>query len=102
MERSCDGLPFFSNRSSNSDGQDRVPMLLVTYIKVEICCDTGRVFRTKLELARDLIDRGLEYVRPKGVLFDSWFVSQTPMGHIDLKGLPFITEAKGNRLIQTE
>ena len=55
-----------------------------------------------MELAIDLIDMDLEYVRPKAVVFDSWFGSQELMGHIQSKGLPFITEAKGNRLIQTE
>ena len=62
----------------------------------------GKTFKTKLELAIDLIDMGLAYVRPKAVVFDSWFGSQELMGHIETKGLPFITEAKGNRLIQTE
>ena len=85
-----------------SDGQDRVPMHLAPYIKEEVCSDTGRVFKTKLELARELIDRGLEYVRPKAVVFDSWFGSQELLDHIRSKGLPFITEAKGNRLIQTD
>jgi hypothetical protein len=85
-----------------SDGQGRVPLHLVPYIKEEVCSDTGRVFKTKLELVRDLNDKGLEYVRPKAVVFDSWFCSQELMGHIDTKRLPFITEAKGNRVIHTE
>jgi len=85
-----------------SDGEDRVPMHLVPYFKKEVCSNTGRTFRTKLELAIDLIDRGLEYVRPKAVVFDSWFGSQELMDHIEWKGLPFITEAKGNRLIQID
>jgi hypothetical protein len=85
-----------------SDGEDRVPMHLVQYLKKEICPQLGKVFKTKLELAIDLIDMDLEYVRPKAVVFDSWFGSQELMGHIQSKGLPYITEAKGNRLIQTE
>jgi hypothetical protein len=84
-----------------SDGEDRVLMHLVPYIKEEVCSDTGREFKTKLELAIDLIDKDLEYVRPKAVVFDSWFGSQELMDHIQSKALPFITEANGNRLIQT-
>lgn len=85
-----------------SDGEDRVPMHLVQYLKKEICPRLRKVFKTKLELAIDLIDKDLEYVRPKAVVFDSWFGSQELMGHIQSKALPFITEAKGNRLIQTD
>jgi len=85
-----------------SDGEDRVPMHLVQYFKKDICPQLEKDFKTKLELAIELIDRDLEYVRPKAVVFDSWFGSQELMDHIESKRLPFITEAKGNRVIQTE
>jgi len=67
----------------------------------EVCSDTGKDFRTKLELAIGLIDNDLEYVRLEAVVFDSWFGSQELMDHIHSKALPFITEAKGNSLVQT-
>jgi hypothetical protein len=82
-----------------SNGEDWVPMHLVQYLKKEICSQLGKIFKTKLELAIDLIDLDLAYVRPNAVIFDSWFGSQELMGHIETKRLPFITEAKGNWVI---
>ena len=85
-----------------SNGEERVPMHLAPYVKEEACSDLGRIFRTKLEIAIDLIGKDLAYIEPAAVVFDSWFGSQELLEHIGSKELPFITEAKGNRLIQTE
>ena len=74
-------------------------MHLEPYIKEEACASSGRRFRTKNELAVELVDRALEDIRPRAIVFDSWYGSQELMRHIDRLGLTFVTEAKGNRLI---
>lgn len=83
-----------------SDREERVPLHLEPYVKEEACASSGRRFRTKNELAVELVDRALEHVRPRVVVFDSWYGSQAVMKHIDSRGLKFITESKGNRLIE--
>jgi hypothetical protein len=85
-----------------SHGEERVPMHLAPYIKEESCPPLGRKFRTKNELAVDLVDKALAYIRPDAVVFDSWYGSQELLNHIDSKGQAFITEAKGNRLIEDD
>ncbi len=43
--------------SLHSDGEDWVPMHPVQYLWKEICPQLGKDFKTKLELAANLIDR---------------------------------------------
>ena len=50
--------------SMYSNGDERVPMHLEPYIKEEACASSGRRFRTKNELAVELVDKALEY-RPR-------------------------------------
>ena len=83
-----------------SDGDERVPLHLEPYVKEEACASSGRRFRTKNELAVELVDRALQYVRPEVVLFDAWYGSQEVMNHLDSRGLKFVTESKSNRLIE--
>jgi hypothetical protein len=85
-----------------SHGEERVPMQLTPYLKEESCPSLGRRFRTKNELAVELVDKALEYIRPDAVVFDSWYGSQELLNHIDSRGQVFITEAKSNRLIENE
>ena len=90
---------FVTTMYSNDD--ERVPLHLEPYVKEEACVSSGRAFRTKNELAVDLVDRALEYVRPRVVVFDSWYGSQAVMKHIDSLDLVFVTESKSNRLIES-
>ena len=66
-----------------SNGDERVPMHSEPYIKEEACASSGRRFRTKNELAVELVDKALGDVRPKAIVFDSWYGSQELMRHID-------------------
>jgi SRSO17 transposase len=85
--------------SMYSDGDERVPLHLEPYVREEACA-SSRSFRTKNELAVELVDRALELVRPRVVVFDSWYGSQEVMKHLDSRGLKFVTESKSNRLIE--
>lgn len=85
--------------SMYSDGDERVPMHLEPYVKEEACPSLKRKFRTKNELAVRLVDQATEYVRPKVVVFDSWYGSQELMKHLVSRGLKFVTESKSNRKV---
>lgn len=82
-----------------SDGDERVPLHLVPYVKEEAQASSLREFRTKNELAVDLVDKALEHVRPRVVVFDSWYGSQDMMKHISSRELKFVTESKSNQLL---
>lgn len=81
------------------DGDGRVPLHLVPYVKEEAQAYSSREFRTKNELAVDLVDKALKHVRPRVVVFDSWHGSQDMMKHISSRELKFVTESKSNRLL---
>lgn len=89
----CHVTSFYSN------GEERVPMHLSTYVKEEVCERTGRPFKTKTELTVELITKALEYVTPEVVLFDSWYGSKDILNHVAERGHIFITESKTNRLL---
>lgn len=82
-----------------SDGDDRVPLHLEPYMKRDVCSASGREFRTKTKLAIELVERANEIVRPRVVVFDSWYGSQQLMRHLESRGLKFVTGSKSNRLI---
>jgi len=65
-----------------------------------VCASSSRSFRTKNDLAVSLVDRALEYVRPRIVVFDTWYGLKEVMTHIDSQGLVFVTESKSNGLIE--
>ena len=82
-----------------SNGEERVPLHLSTYVKEEACTKTGRPFKTKTEIAVDFISKALEYVTPEVILFDSWYGSKEILNHVTARGHVFITQSKTNRLI---
>ena len=82
------------------DGDERVSLHIEPYVKEDACASSGREFRTKNELTVRLVDRALEHVRPSVVVFDLWHGSQEVMGHLDSRGLRFVTESKSKQLIE--
>ena len=82
-----------------SDGDERVPLHIEPYVKEEACASSSRAFKTKNELAVELVDRALELVHPDVIVFDSWYGSQAVMKHLDSPGLKLIPDYKGHRLI---
>jgi len=77
------------------------PLDLRLYVKKDRCRETGIPFKTKIELAQELVEdalrRGLEI---HGVLFDNWFASQEFIRFLQSKGLHWVTKLKSDRTIK--
>jgi hypothetical protein len=63
------------------------------------CREKGVPFRTRVELACDLIRSHVSKARRTIVLWDSWFTCQDMIDECRAKGYSWIGEVKGNRIV---
>ncbi len=71
--------------------------MIFTYSE-EYCQETSEKFRTKIEIAKELIqyaiDQGIDF---GGVMFDSWYFCRELVDFIEQKGKDWVSRAKENR-----
>lgn len=83
-----------------SNGDAQVPMHLSPYVKVEDAPHLGVPFRTKIQMATDLLERDLQWVQPEAVAFDSWYFAKELVDLLSAKEQQWVTEARRNRLVR--
>ena len=73
------------------------------YRKKEDCDDKNK-FRTKVEIARELISRAVSYGLPiTRVVFDSWYATRELVEHIEALGIKeWVTQAKSDRVVLSD
>ena len=59
-------------------------------------------FKTKIQLALDLLRRSLIQVSPKVVVFNTWYMSKELVDFVDSRDLTWVSSAKRNLLIQVD
>jgi hypothetical protein len=83
---------------ANEEGA--VPMHFSPYVKVEDAPRLGVRFKTKITIGKELLERGLEWVDPDGVVFDAWYFAKELVDFLDERGQRWVTEARTNRLVK--
>lgn len=80
-----------------------VPVGIMLYLKEEYCKKNQIPFKTKNQLAAQLI-KGFRAPRALrvSVLFDSWYLNPTVVEICQEKGYPYISQTKNNRTIYVE
>jgi len=80
-----------------------VPVGIRLYLKEEYCKENQIPFKTKNQLAAELIEG---FRVPRGVrvsvVFDSWYLNPTVVESCHKKGYPYISQTKSNRTIYVE
>jgi SRSO17 transposase len=83
-----------------------VPVDLRQYVKAKVCEEEKREFKTRIELAREMIEsftipasRGAS--KRTVVLFDSWYLCKEIVDAIKRRGWHFVSESKSNRNVRT-
>ena len=80
-----------------------VPVGIRLYLKEEYCKKNQIPFKTKNQLAAELIE---SFRAPRGVrvsvVFDSWYLNPTVGDSCHKKGYPYISQSKNNRTIYVE
>ena len=79
-----------------------VPLYLTPYVKKEHATDMDIWFKTKIQLALDLLRKSLMQISPDVVVFDAWYMSKELVDFVSSRGLLWVSSAKGNRLIRVD
>jgi SRSO17 transposase len=83
-------------------GNLQVPLYFTPYMKEELATQQGIWFKTKIQIALDLLRRSLLQVCPEVVVFDAWYMSKELVDFLSSRGLIWVSSAKSNRLIQVD
>ena len=80
---------------------DTYPLDFRLYMKNDLCQQKKIPFKTKIELARELVQYALELgLEIQGVLFDSWYGSKEFIGFLRGNSLRWITRLKSDRNVK--
>lgn len=74
------------------------PFLLELYTKQEECKKENLVFKTKVEIALDILKKAIEFHKPSIVLIDSWYCTREILNFLDAQGIQYIIASKSNRI----
>lgn len=80
---------------------DSHPLDFRLYLKRDLCREKGIPFKTKIELAQELVEDALHLgLEIQGALFDNWFASTDFIKFLQSKGLHWVTRLKADRNIK--
>jgi SRSO17 transposase len=74
------------------------PFLLELYTKQEDCKTEKIEFKTKVEIALEILKKAIEFHKPAIVLIDSWYCTQEIFNFLDANGIQYIISSKSNRI----
>jgi len=74
------------------------PFLLELYTKQEQCEKEGLFFKTKVEMAMDILRKAIAFHKPSMVLIDSWYCTQEIIRFLEENGIQYIIATKSNRV----
>ena len=70
------------------------------YVKKDVADQLDLWFKTRIQIAVDLLRQSLSQVTPEAVVFDAWYMSKEILDFLSSRGLIWVSEAKSNRIIQ--
>lgn len=98
----CSGKTVLSHNMVSTfyrNGKQRVPLYSQLYFKDNVADQLDIWFKTKIQIAVDLLRLSLAQVTPEVIVFDSWYMAKDILEFISSRGLTWISKAKNNRLI---
>ena len=78
------------------------PLYFSPYIKKEVAEKLDIWFKTKVQIAIDLLRMSLLLVKPDAVVFDEWYMSRELLKFLNSYGVTWVSMAKSNRLVLQE
>jgi hypothetical protein len=85
-----------------NNGDMHVPLYFTPYVKEKHATELDIWFKTKIQIALDLLRKSLTQVSPEVVVFDAWYMSKELVDFMNDRGLIWVSQAKSNRLIQVD
>lgn len=98
----CSGKTVLSHNMVSTfyrNGKQRVPLYSQLYFKDNVADQLDIWFKTKIQIAVDLLRLSLAQVTPEVIVFDSWYMAKDILEFISSRGLTWVSKAKNNRLI---
>jgi hypothetical protein len=74
------------------------PFLLELYTKLEQCKKEELTFKTKIEIALEILKKAIAFHKPSVVLIDSWYCTKEIFDFLDSEGIQYIIASKSNRI----
>ena len=74
------------------------PFLLELYTQEDSCKKEHIIFKTKVQIAIEILTKALDFHKPSVVLIDSWYCTQEIIRFLDEHGVQYIIASKSNRL----
>lgn len=74
------------------------PFLLELYTKLEQCKKEELTFKTKVDIALEILKKAIDFHKPSVVLIDSWYCTQEIFDFLDSEGIQYIIASKSNRV----
>jgi len=78
---------------------EQLPLYFEPYVKQEVAEVKGVWFRTKIQIALDLLRQSLAQVTPAAIVFDEWYMAKEITDFIASRGLTWVSQAKSNRCV---
>jgi hypothetical protein len=79
---------------------EQLPLYFEPYVKKEVAEVAGTWFRTKIQIAMDILRQSLAQVSPAAIVFDEWYMCHELTEFINNNGLTWVSQSKTNRCIQ--
>jgi len=82
------------------NGKQYVPLYVQPYVKKDVADQLDLWFKTKIQMAVDLLRLSLAQVTPEVIVFDAWYMAKEILDFINSRGLTWVSDGRNNRLIQ--
>jgi hypothetical protein len=80
--------------------EQQVPLYFAPYVKKEVAEKNNIWFKTKIQIALDLLRMSLVQVKPEAIVIDTWYMCKEVIDFLNSRGHILVSQAKSNRLIQ--
>jgi SRSO17 transposase len=81
------------------NGSGEHPLHFELYLKEEVASKLGKKFKTKIEIAEELIDRARWQVSPEAITFDAWYFANELVKFLEEKDMDWVARSKLNRRV---
>ena len=81
------------------NGNHMVPLHFNPYIKKEVAEELDIWFKTRIQIAIDLLRMAFFWVKPSVVVFDEWYMCKELLEFLNSYKISWVSMAKSNRLI---
>ncbi len=98
----CSGKTVLSHNIVSTfyrNGKQRIPLYGQLYFKKDVAGQLDIWFKTKIQIAVDLLRLSLVQVDPEAIVFDSWYMAKDILDFLSSRGITWVSKAKNNRVI---